>query len=268
MAQKPPSPLHAPPAQAAVVDEVAQEAEADRYTCTCEDPDAKLDSTGIQCDQCHSWFHSECVNVWDIAFFNFPRARWYCQSCKKAVAAESTPSQPATAMNTNKKSGGGGGGGGTIKFQDLPLDRQHQILKLVVDLERKRWSIVAHPASGDLFTCPGVGGRLVSTRWTPKFVYYKQDGNAGQQTFVRRSEVIVVPPQLVDDATLAKYAFDVGLIFGNYRENREAMRGCIEEARAKLVSKKVLVGCSNVNGKWYEIVGNNEYLKELLAKFS
>ena len=85
---------------------------------------------------------------------------------------------------------------------------------------------------------------------------------------MRRSEVIVVPPQLVDDATLAKYAFDVGLIFGNYRENREAMRGCIEEARAKLVSKKVLVGCSNVNGKWYEIVGNNEYLKELLAKFS
>ena len=141
-------------------------------------------------------------------------------------------------------------------------------MKLVVDLERKRWSIVAHPASGDLFTCPGVGERLVSTRWTPEFVYYKQDGNAGQQTFVQRSEVIVVPPQLVDDATLAKYAFDVGLIFGNYRENREAMRGCIEEARAKLVSKKVLVGCSNVNGKWYEIVGNNEYLKELLAKFS
>ena len=112
MAQKPPSPLHAPPAQAAVVDEVAQEAEADRYTCTCRDPDAKLDSTGIQCDQCDSWFHSKCVNVWDIAFFNSPRARWYCQSCKKAVAAGRTPSQPATAMNTNKKSGGGGGGGG------------------------------------------------------------------------------------------------------------------------------------------------------------
>ena len=114
-------------------------------------------------------------------------------------------------------------------------------MKLVVELERKRWSIVAHPASGDLFTCLGVGERLVSTRWTPEFVYYKQDGNAGQQTFVQRSEVIVVPPQLVDDATLAKYAFDVGLIFGNYRE---AMRGCMEEARAKLVSKKVLVGCN------------------------
>ena len=70
MAQKPPSPLHDPPAQAAVVDEVAEEPETDRYTCTCRDPDAKLDSTGIQCDQCHSWFHSECVNVWDIAFLD------------------------------------------------------------------------------------------------------------------------------------------------------------------------------------------------------
>ena len=138
-------------------------------------------------------------------------------------------------------------------------------MKLVVDLERKRWSIVAHPASGDLFTCLGVGERLVSTRWTLESVYYKQDGNAGQQTFVQRSEVIVVPPPLVDDATLGEYALDVGLIFEN---NREAMRDYMEEARATLVFEGVLVRCSNINGEWYEIVDNNEYLKELLAKFS
>ena len=104
----------------------------------------------------------------------------------------------------------------------------------------------------------------MSTRWTPDQVFYNQGGGAVQPTSVQRSEVIVVPPQLVDDVTLGEYAVDVGLIFGDYRE---AMRDCMEEARAKLVSEGVLVWCSNVNGEWYEINGNNEYLKELLAKF-
>ena len=180
MAENLPSPLHAPPAQAAVVDEVAEDAEAGSYTCTCGDPNVKLDSTGIRCDQCHSWFHSRCVHVWDTAFLNSPRAMWYCQSCKNETAAGRTPSQPATATSTHKKSGGGGGGGGggTIKFQDLLPDWQHKILRLVVDLERKRWSIVANPVPGDLFTRLGVDGRLVSTSWTSDLVYYNQDGDA------------------------------------------------------------------------------------------
>ena len=105
----------------------------------------------------------------------------------------------------------------------------------------------------------------MSTRWTPELVFYNQGGGAVQPTGVQRSEVIVVPPPLVDDATLGKYALDVGLIFEN---NREAMRDYMEEARAILVLKGVLVRCSNINGEWYEIVDNNEYLKELLAKFS
>jgi len=137
-------------------------------------------------------------------------------------------------------------------------------LRLVVDLERKRWSIVANPVPGDLFTRRGVDGRLVSTSWTSDLVYYNQDGDAGQQPYEPRSEVAVVPPQFVDDATLGKYAFDVGLIFGDYVE---AMRDCMEEARKKLFTEGVLVMCSNDNGEWYEIVDNNGYLEELLAKF-
>ena len=77
-----------------------------------------------------------------------------------------------------KNAGGGRGGGGAIKFQDLHPDQQHSILRLVVDLERKRWSIVANPVPGDLFTRLGVDGRLVSTSWTSDLVYYNQDGDA------------------------------------------------------------------------------------------
>ena len=76
------------------------------------------------------------------------------------------------------KKAGGGRGGGPIKFQDLLPDWQHKILRLVVDLERKRWSIVANPVPGDLFTRLGVDGRLVSTSWTSDLVYYNQDGDA------------------------------------------------------------------------------------------
>jgi len=54
-------------------------------------------------------------------------------------------------------------------------------------------------------------GRLVWTSWTSDTLYYNLDGhdeNAGESTSVQQSEVIVILPQLVDDANLDWYVLN------------------------------------------------------------
>lgn len=47
--------------------------------CICQGPDD--DRSSVQCDDCHKWFHLECVGIEDLSVLGRKEDPWYCNDC-------------------------------------------------------------------------------------------------------------------------------------------------------------------------------------------
>jgi len=75
---------------------------SDEEVCICRGRDDGREL--VQCDECHTWYHLECIGIRDIAELGQEEDPWYCTDCLDSEIPLQEPSSEPTFVPTDDES--------------------------------------------------------------------------------------------------------------------------------------------------------------------